>query len=46
MRWPPFVAIFLGALAGGVLAVVDAPERVIAFAVEGLPRSLALLKGV
>jgi NhaC family Na+:H+ antiporter len=46
MRWPPFVAIFLGALAGGVLAVVDAPERVIAFAGEGLPRSLALLKGV
>ena len=27
MRWPPFVAIFLGALAGGVLAVVDVPER-------------------
>ena len=26
MRWPPFVAIFLGALAGGVLAVVDAPD--------------------
>jgi NhaC family Na+:H+ antiporter len=46
MRWPPFVAIFLGALAGGVLAVVDAPERVIDFAGEGLPRSLALLKGV
>ena len=28
-RFPPFTAIFLGALAGGVLAVVVAPERVI-----------------
>ena len=28
-RSPPFTAIFLGALAGGVLAVVVAPERVI-----------------
>jgi NhaC family Na+:H+ antiporter len=46
MRWPPFVAIFLGALAGGVLAVVDAPERVAAFAGPGLPDGLALLKGV
>lgn len=46
MRWPPFVAIFLGALAGGVLAVVDAPERVAAFAGGDLPHGLALLKGV
>jgi NhaC family Na+:H+ antiporter len=46
LRWPPFVAIFLGALAGGVLAVLDAPERVVAFAGEGLPHGLALLKGV
>ncbi len=46
MRWPPFVAIFLGALAGGVLAVIAAPERVVAFAGGGLPRGLALLKGV
>lgn len=46
MRWPPFVAIFLGALAGGVLAVVDAPDRVVAFAGGGLPHGLALLKGV
>ncbi len=46
MRWPPFVAIFLGAMAGGVLAVVDAPERVAAFAGPGLPHGLALLKGV
>ncbi len=46
MRWPPFVAIFLGALAGGVLAVVDAPDRVAAFAGADLPHGLALLKGV
>ena len=46
MRRPPFVAIFLGALAGGVLAVADAPERVMAFAGEGLPYGMALLKGV
>ena len=46
LRWPPFIAIFLGALAGGVLAVADAPERVIGFAGPGLPTGLALLKGV
>jgi NhaC family Na+:H+ antiporter len=46
LRWPPFVTIFLGALAGGVLAAVTAPERVIAFADGDLPRVLALLKGV
>jgi NhaC family Na+:H+ antiporter len=46
LRWPPFVAIFLGALAGGILAVADAPERVAAFAGPGLPTGLALLKGV
>lgn len=46
LRWPPFVTIFLGALAGGVLAIVLAPDRVIAFAGEGLPAGLALLKGV
>jgi NhaC family Na+:H+ antiporter len=46
MRWPPFVAIFLGAIAGGILAVLDAPERVIAFAGADLPQGLALLKGV
>ncbi|WP_290742307.1 Na+/H+ antiporter NhaC family protein [Amaricoccus sp.] len=46
LRWPPFVTIFLGALTGGVLAVVDAPERVIAFAGAELPPGLALLKGV
>ncbi|CAB3810123.1 Na+/H+ antiporter NhaC [Paraburkholderia fynbosensis] len=47
-RMPPFTAIFLGALAGGVLAVCVAPERVIAFASakEGVPGWLALFKGV
>jgi NhaC family Na+:H+ antiporter len=48
LKTPPFTAIFLGALAGGVLAVFVAPERVIAFAdaPDGTPRWLALLKGV
>ncbi len=44
---PAFTAIFLGAVAGGVLAVFVAPERVIAFADAGdRPAFLALLKGV
>jgi NhaC family Na+:H+ antiporter len=49
---PPFTAIFLGALAGGVLAVCVAPERVIALASASagakaaLPDWLALAKGV
>jgi NhaC family Na+:H+ antiporter len=48
VRCPPFTAIFLGSLAGGLLAVVMAPERVIAFANAGadVPDALALLKGV
>ena len=47
IRTPPFSAIFIGALAGGVLAAIVAPERVIAFAKAGdLPSGLALLKGV
>ncbi len=47
LKLPPFTAIFLGALAGGLLAVVVAPERVIAYAGDAdLPRALALLKGV
>ena len=46
-RAPPFTAIFLGAIAGGVLAVIMAPERVIRYADAGdLPSWLALLKGV
>ena len=44
---PPFIAIFLGAIAGGVLAVIVAPERVIRYADAGdLPSWLALLEGV
>jgi NhaC family Na+:H+ antiporter len=47
-KFPPFTAIFLGALAGGLLAVIMAPARVIAFADPegGLPAALALFKGV
>jgi len=46
-KMPPFTTIFIGALAGGVLAVIVAPDRVVAFAGgEDLPRPLALLKGV
>jgi NhaC family Na+:H+ antiporter len=48
VKMPPFTTIFLGALAGGVLAVCVAPERVIAFAAAkpGVPHWLALVKGV
>ncbi|MDG4561250.1 MAG: Na+/H+ antiporter NhaC family protein, partial [Candidatus Competibacter sp.] len=48
LRFPPFTTIFIGALVGGVLAVVVAPERVIALADRGddLPNELALVKGV
>jgi Na+:H+ antiporter, NhaC family len=47
LKFPPFTAIFIGALAGGVLAVFVAPARVIAFADPGgdAPAWLALLKG-
>jgi len=47
-KFPPFTAIFFGALAGGVLAVLVAPERVIAYAdaAHSVPGWLALLKGV
>ncbi|MCM2311533.1 MAG: hypothetical protein NDI84_09020 [Steroidobacteraceae bacterium] len=47
LRFPPFTAIFLGSIAGGLLAVFVAPERVIRFAGGAdLPTWLALLKGV
>ena len=48
LKFPPFTAIFVGALAGGVLAAIVAPERVVAFADagDGLPRPLLILKGV
>lgn len=47
-RLPPFTTIFAGAIAGGVLAVLVAPERVLDFAgaAPEFPRWLALLKGV
>lgn len=47
LRFPPFTTIFLGSIAGCVLAVVMAPERVITFANAGagIPAWLALLKG-
>jgi len=46
LRLPPFTTIMMGALAGAVLAVVTAPERVIAFAADpDLATPLALLKG-
>lgn len=48
LKLPPFTTIFIGALAGGVLAVIMAPDRVLAFAKadEEVPTALALLKGV
>ena len=47
-KFPPFTAIFAGALAGGVLAMFVAPDRVVAYAAGGddMPRAVALLKGV
>jgi len=48
MKMPPFTTIMLGALAGGLIAVIFAPDRVIAFAdkAHSLPGWLALIKGV
>jgi NhaC family Na+:H+ antiporter len=46
LRWPPFIAIFLGAIAGGVLAAADAPQRVATFGGAELPTGLAVFKGV
>lgn len=46
-KMPPFTTIFIGALAGGLLAVFVAPDRVITYAgAEHLPRAVGLLKGV
>jgi len=46
LRFPPFTTIMMGALAGAMLAVIDSPERVIAFAANpDLSTPLALLKG-
>jgi NhaC family Na+:H+ antiporter len=47
LKVPPFSAIFIGALVGGGLAVVLAPDRVVAFVEDSnLPTWLALIKGV
>ena len=47
LRLPPVTTIFAGALAGGLIAVIVVPERVVAFAAAPeLPRALSLLKGV
>lgn len=47
MKQPPFVTIFLGALAGALLAVFTVPDQVIAFADDpALIPGFALLKGV
>lgn len=47
LKYPPFTTIFVGAVAGGILATVVAPDRVIAYAdAVHLPTPLGLLKGV
>lgn len=47
LRSPPMIAIFIGALAGGVLAILHNPDAVVAFAAApDLARPLALIKGV
>ena len=48
LRFPPFTAIFIGALVGGVLAAIVAPERAIALGGlnDGAPAWLAIIKGV
>ncbi|SDQ72143.1 Na+/H+ antiporter NhaC [Pseudovibrio sp. Tun.PSC04-5.I4] len=47
VRYPPFTTIFLGALAGGLYAVVMEPDKVIGLAASpALPAGLEMLKGV
>lgn len=47
LKVPPFTAIFIGALIGGGLAAIVAPDRIVAFVDDGsLPRWLVLIKGV
>ena len=48
LKVTPFTTIFLGALAGGLMAVIVAPERVQAFADidKHVPAWLAQVKGV
>ncbi len=46
LRLPPFTTILSGAIAGGAVAVLMFPDRVIAFADAGdIPRVFALIKG-
>jgi NhaC family Na+:H+ antiporter len=47
-KFPPFSAIFIGALVGGLMAVIVAPDRVVTFADagDGISRPFLLLKGV
>jgi Na+:H+ antiporter, NhaC family len=46
IRFPAFVTIFIGALAGACLAILQDPERVVAFAAAPeLPLPLGLVKG-
>lgn len=46
VKFPPFVTIFAGALSGGILAAIQEPARVIAFAAApDLSAPLAALKG-
>jgi Na+:H+ antiporter, NhaC family len=47
LRFPPMATIFLGALAGGVLAAIQNPDAAAAFAqAPEIGRPLAVLKGV
>lgn len=47
LRFPPMMAILLGALAGGFMAVLSNGDAVVAFAQgDGLARPWALLKGI
>ena len=46
-KFPLFTTIFLGALAGGVMAAIVAPERVITFSgATELPGWLAIIRGI
>jgi Na+:H+ antiporter, NhaC family len=46
LRFPPFLTIFIGALVGAILAILQDPGRVSAFAAApNVPYPLALLKG-
>jgi NhaC family Na+:H+ antiporter len=47
MKFPPFTTIFIGALAGGVVAGFGSPDRVIAYAEgQNLLPILAIIKGI